>query len=998
MLNVYLSPSPASAPYGIKRVLEAIVKHAPQNNVNIVDTVDAADVIHVHGTAFVDPGDKPLVYTSHGLYWTNYSWPVDYLRANEAMIRYMLGADEITAVSQWVTRAISRGVLRNIRTIDHGTDLINAPTGASQGYVLWNKARTDPVSDVDHMQKAAASCPDVKFVSTIGEKTGNVSIVGVQPHEAMIELVRNAGVYLVTARETFGIGTLEALALGVPVVGWDFGGQSEIVLQGATGLLVPFGDYNALADAIRFVLKNRDHFSKNARTDAASRWGWESRVTQYADAYQAAYDQKHSNSPRTSVIVTSYNLGRYLFDALQSVADQTDQDWECIIVDDDSSDNTEEIALQFANNDPRFRYAKNTHNLGLSESRNAGIGLATGRYVIALDADDMLAPDALKVLADSLDKTRNAAIVYGHLRTMNDGGVLADNLNDWPFEEFSWLSQMAHLNQLPYCSMVRRRAIIEAGKYRRRDWRAEDASLWSRMTSFGHFALKVTQDATLYYRFRGDSKSANERAEGHTDGNWLGWLPWSIASDTQQGVKRLNQGVLPDRKLTPFGAQYLHPEGFLPVDHRQNPTVSVIIPVGPNHQAYVVDAIDSVQAQTFPNWECIVVNDTGAPLDVYAKWAKVVEYHGHSIAGARNAGLNAATAPLVLFLDADDYLVPDALNVLIKEYTDSGHYSYGDWFAVKEEKWDLKASKPYSQLAWGSDGLHPITCLIPRSWVVDVGGFDESLPGWEDWELFIKLAINGYCGSYTNKPTLVYRLHAGERREDSLIKAQNTLPILNERYADFFTGKKEIKMCCGDSGPAGAAILKAKTDYATYGGTQTMLLDDTIPSGESRVEYVGQRKGSITIKSIGGESLDKVYILGDSPLRRYANATAHDTRLLVQAGLVRVVQRSDVYEIEQAQVPVLAQAETVVKETKVKPRDGDGYDYELPPLQESLDEADNAMSILPELIAMPVKDLTAKLDELPADVLPILLNMEINGRNRKTAVSAIKEKMGLTDE
>jgi glycosyltransferase involved in cell wall biosynthesis len=126
--------------------------------------------------------------------------------------------------------------------------------------------------------------PNVRFVSTFGERTNNVMIVDAMPHEQMRPLVQRAAVYLATARETFGIGTLEALAAGVPVAGWRYGGQEEIIVEGETGYLAPYGDYEALAVAVSRCLDDRDRLSQNCLRDARARWGWQPRIAQYAAA------------------------------------------------------------------------------------------------------------------------------------------------------------------------------------------------------------------------------------------------------------------------------------------------------------------------------------------------------------------------------------------------------------------------------------------------------------------------------------------------------------------------------------------------------------------------------------------------------------------------------------------------------------------------------------------------------------------------------------------
>jgi glycosyltransferase involved in cell wall biosynthesis len=93
-----------------------------------------------------------------------------------------------------------------------------------------------------------------------------------------------------------------------------------------------------------------------------------------------------------SVIVPCYNQGAFLPDALSSISDQTYTNWECIIVNDGSSDHTEQVAAEWTNKDSRFRYLKKD-NGGLSSARNAGLNIARGAYIQFLDADDTIRSD-----------------------------------------------------------------------------------------------------------------------------------------------------------------------------------------------------------------------------------------------------------------------------------------------------------------------------------------------------------------------------------------------------------------------------------------------------------------------------------------------------------------------------------------------------------------------------------------------------------------------------
>ena len=109
----------------------------------------------------------------------------------------------------------------------------------------------------------------------------------------------------------------------------------------------------------------------------------------------------NSANPLVSVVIPSYNHGRFLGRALQSVLDQTYTNWEAIVIDNHSTDNTDEVMARFA--DPRITYLKIHNNGVIAVSRNAGIREAKGVWVAFLDSDDWWTNDKLNVCIDYMD-------------------------------------------------------------------------------------------------------------------------------------------------------------------------------------------------------------------------------------------------------------------------------------------------------------------------------------------------------------------------------------------------------------------------------------------------------------------------------------------------------------------------------------------------------------------------------------------------------------------
>jgi hypothetical protein len=255
LMRVFINPiytKEDRADGGIRRVSEAQVKHLPAFGWDVTSTPDDADLIVNHGAGLVERTGVPMICSNHGLMWSSYEFGVWGDDINAHVIEAMARSQAVTAPSKWVAQAITRGMLINPEVVYHGVDAEDwAHTLPSLGYVLWNKARADQVSDPRDMQDVAALLPDVPFLATFGRQSHNVGLLGAMPYEQMRPIIQQAGVYLATARETFGIGTLEALAAGVPVAGWRYGGQEEIIVHGETGYLAEYGDYDGLASCIR---------------------------------------------------------------------------------------------------------------------------------------------------------------------------------------------------------------------------------------------------------------------------------------------------------------------------------------------------------------------------------------------------------------------------------------------------------------------------------------------------------------------------------------------------------------------------------------------------------------------------------------------------------------------------------------------------------------------------------------------------------------------------
>ena len=199
-------------------------------------------------------------------------------------------------------------------------------------------------------------------------------------------------------------------------------------------------------------------------------------------------------NPLVSVIVPCYNQALYLSEALQSVLDQTYTNWECIIVNDGSPDNTEEVAKEWLAKDLRFKYIYK-ENGGLSSARNAGITMANGEYILPLDADDRIGNQYLKLAIQAFELDHTLKLVYCRAEKFGE------ETGEWILPEFS-IQKLATSNMI-FCSGIYRKSEWErVGGYDvKMIYGYEDWEFWIAILKIGG-TVKRIEDFCFYYRIK----------------------------------------------------------------------------------------------------------------------------------------------------------------------------------------------------------------------------------------------------------------------------------------------------------------------------------------------------------------------------------------------------------------------------------------------------------------------------------------------------------------
>lgn len=203
------------------------------------------------------------------------------------------------------------------------------------------------------------------------------------------------------------------------------------------------------------------------------------------------------NFPRISVIIPCFNHAQYIVEAMESVFNQTFNDFECIIIDDGSTDNTEEVVLNWIKIDERFKYFYQ-ENSGLSNARNKGISKSSGYYILPLDSDDKISDNYLEKCFKVLESQFGVKIAYG------EGYLFGETNRKWNIDKYNF-EDILYKNMI-YCT----------GLFRKEDWKKvggydenlreglEDWEFWINILKNGGEAMKIN-NCYFYYRIKDNS-------------------------------------------------------------------------------------------------------------------------------------------------------------------------------------------------------------------------------------------------------------------------------------------------------------------------------------------------------------------------------------------------------------------------------------------------------------------------------------------------------------
>ena len=500
-----------------------------------------------------------------------------------------------------------------------------------------------------------------------------------------------------------------------------------------------------------------------------------------------------------SIVVPIYNVENYLRQCLDSIQNQTYKKFDCIMVNDGSTDSSQQIAEEYLT-DSRFKLI-NQSNKGLSGARNTGINHIREEsiFVAFVDSDDYIYPDFLETLIEHIED--DVDIIEGMIENFHDE-IKVDRVCH-NFEKKILITKDDKLGELAlnelrvsvFPKLFRKSLLTE--DFFPEGWIFEDLAVVPELVSDSRRWIKLPK--VIYgYRIRPNSITTKEFSEEKLDVFNI-FEKYDLFFKDESDVTKLLVEKLKylhlnyhDIKFVPENNQYkqLYKQEKQKLlskiaDYESKALISIIVPIY-NVEKYLRQCLDSVLNQTYQNFECLLIND-GSPdnsagickeyVDKDARFHYFEKENG-GLASARNLGIKYSKGKYITFIDSDDWVDLDYLEVLhskIKEYNTDFVISSYKKFDMDEDCFYLHIwDQDYYEKIWTSqellsqlpnlenyDGSYTVSWgkLFKRS-LFDEILFNEQRKFGEDFECSFKLYLSMTSCLYIHKALYNYRLHS----------------------------------------------------------------------------------------------------------------------------------------------------------------------------------------------------------------------------------------------
>lgn len=502
------------------------------------------------------------------------------------------------------------------------------------------------------------------------------------------------------------------------------------------------------------------------------------------------------NQELVSIIVPIYNVENYLRQCLDSISEQTYKNFECILINDGSTDNSKQIAEEYLV-DSRFTLI-NQSNKGLSGARNTGIShiREESTFVAFVDSDDYIYPDFLETLIEHIED--DVDIIEGMIDYFYDE-IKVDNVCH-DFEKQILISKDDKLGKLAlnelrvsvFPKLFRKSLFTE--DFFPKGWIFEDLAVVPELVSHSGKWIKLPK--VIYgYRIRPNSITTKKFSEEKLDVFKIFGKYDLFFKDESDVTKLLVEKIkylhlnYHDIEFVPENNQYkqLYKQEKQKLlskiaDYESKTLISIIVPIY-NVENYLRQCLDSIMNQTYQNFECLLIND-GSPdnsADICREYVskdsrfRYFEKKNGGVSSARNLGIEHSKGQYITFIDSDDWVDSDYVETLygelIKENADIAVSTYKR-FEMGDNCWYVHAfQRGYDKKVFtnkklmddllsldGFDNSYRFVSgkLVHRNMLENIAFNVATLYG-EDMEFWFKIYMVSDRVVYVNKETYNYR-------------------------------------------------------------------------------------------------------------------------------------------------------------------------------------------------------------------------------------------------
>lgn len=436
------------------------------------------------------------------------------------------------------------------------------------------------------------------------------------------------------------------------------------------------------------------------------------------------------NNPLVSVVMPVFNGARYISGAIDSILTQDYQDFEFIVVDDGSTDQTSILLSSVS--DPRIKVITHKTNLGIVSSLNDGVLYSKGKYIARMDCDDLCDPKRFTIQVEFLDHHLDYAAVGSFVRIINPSGKTLYTIEQ-PTRNLAIKTHLLHDSCIAHGSvMMRRSALDEVGLYsdNKDVIHAEDYDLFVRLAS----TYKLGNIPEYLY-----TRIEHSHSVSHL-----------YSSIQQQSAKYISHRA---QKL---------------IRIQNKPRFSILMPTH-NKASYISEAIESVQKQTFKDWELVIIDDksidnTAEVVKPYLVDPRIIYLQNPQNLGkshTRNRLVKESLAEIFGELDSDDTLTKNALSIMYKAHLNHpkhgfiySQFVYCDKDLNEEKEGFCRPGRS------GETNLHEHFASAFRTYKREffnlTSGFDVTLSGAEDIDMVYKMEEVAPT-LYINKTLYKYR-------------------------------------------------------------------------------------------------------------------------------------------------------------------------------------------------------------------------------------------------